>query len=132
MIAQLHTFREECLKQQLQSGKDQIEKYQAELGIIKKQLEQWKEALKTPQFDQEKLDELIQQTNASLIEYKQNIFDFKNKLLRGKGFYFDSFDKDKQLLSSKDFGFDYLIFDDLQRINKFQAIKFILNFCKYL
>ena len=90
MINQLNAFRKDCYKEQLQNGIELIEKHQKELENMEKQVYYWKDELNKSQLDQEKVDKLVQETTASLLEFKQKTNVFKNKLLKCKGFYFHS------------------------------------------
>ena len=119
MINQLSTFRDECYKEQLQNGKELIEKYQAELEIIEKQIEYWKDELNESKIDQERVGKLVEETKSSLVEFKEKPFDLKNKLLKGKGFYFFS---NNLKYISKDFG--ELLFDEFKTIDLFETYQY--------
>ena len=116
MINQLNAFRDECYAEQLKNGKDLLNKYQTELEKMENQIGLWKDDLQASEIDQAKVDQVVQETKSSLVELKKKPFEVKEKLLKGKGFYFHS---NNLMFTSKDFG--ELLFDEFKTIDLFET-----------
>lgn len=100
MLNKLKVFEDEC-KGNLKNLNDLISQNQTEMKIYEKKSEEWREKLRTPKLDKQKVNEMIKETDNCLIEKKAMCLSIKNKLLIEKECFFEPKDF---LFSETDFG----------------------------
>lgn len=124
LLNELKEFEDDCLNETLKkNASDLNDKYLKELDNQENKIESWREEITAPRLSKQRVEELLNETRKNLVDFKQKSFGYKNKLFKGKGFYFES---SKLQFDRMDFG--NLIIDEYKAIDSLEANKNGVNF----
>ena len=87
MLDKLVKFEDDA-KANLKSIDDLLDRHQLEIDKLEQLSEKWKDELRTPKLEQKRVDEMINDAHKYLTENRQKSFEYKNKVLNGKGCFF--------------------------------------------
>ena len=101
---------------------DLIDRNQLELDKLEQLSEKWKKELRTPKLEQNRVDDMLNETRKYLSENQEKAFDIKNKVLSGNGCYFEP----KNFHFNSD-SFGQLVLDKFELTNSLETKKVVVT-----